>query len=69
MHSLNLNVPSLKGLLHLSPNQVELAWAWLGDPSPVPPPKELQDLTPLEWHLLDVLLRCLLEERELHLLH
>lgn len=60
---------SLEALLRLSPQQVELAWQWLGDPNPVPPPKELQDLSPLEWHLLDLLLRCLLEEKQGYPLH
>lgn len=66
MHSQNLNVPTLEALLHLNPQQVEKAWEWLGDPSPEPPPKELQELSPLEWHLLDVLLGCLMAEKRLH---
>ncbi len=66
MQPQNETLPNLEGLLHLSPSQVEQAWKWLGDPSPEPPPKELQELSPLEWHLLDVLLRALMEEKALY---
>ncbi len=66
MPLLNQNFPTLDALLRLAPQQVEQAMKWLDDPSPVPPPLQLQGLSPLEWHLLDVLLRALKAEKDLH---
>lgn len=68
MHSPDMKNDSLRTLMQLTPRQVEQAWLWLEDPSLDPPPPELEGLSPLEWHLLGVVLGCLMAEKDLHLL-
>jgi predicted lipoprotein len=66
MHWPNQKALSWQALLQLSPQKVESAWKWLDNPTLEPPPEELQELTPLEWYLLNVVLDCLKAERELY---
>jgi hypothetical protein len=66
MPSQNLKPQEMEVLLQLSPEQVEQAWKWLDDPTPTPPPPELNFLSLLEWHLLELLLVNLMEEKEHH---
>ena len=49
---------------NLSHNQVELALEWLASPLLESPPKELLDLTQVEWFLLDRMLDQLMTERD-----
>ena len=53
-----------KMLQNLSHQQVELALKWLDSPVQSPPPPELEDLTQVEWYLLDQMLQTLLKERD-----
>jgi hypothetical protein len=48
----------------LTPQQVEQAFQWLDSPIQSYPPKDLQNLTDLEWFLLDRMLCKLLQEKE-----
>jgi hypothetical protein len=53
----------------LSPSQLESAMEWLYSPVQSPPPEELEDLSQLEWFLLDRMLASLMSERGKHPLH
>jgi hypothetical protein len=48
----------------LTPQQVEQAFQWLDSPIQSYPPKDLQNLTDLEWFLLDRMLCTLLQEKD-----
>jgi hypothetical protein len=50
----------------LSPNQVEKALKYLKSPLPLEVPKELQELSQVEWYLLARMLDRLLEEKAQH---
>jgi hypothetical protein len=50
----------------LSPNQVEKALRYLKSPLPLEVPKELQELSQVEWYLLARMLDRLLEEKAQH---
>ena len=54
---------------NLSPQQIEQAFKWLDSPVKSPPPPELENLSHLEWYLLDNLLQRLLKERQQNRLH
>ena len=51
-------------LYQLTPQQVEQAFQWLNNPVQSYPPKDLENLTDLEWFLLDRMLYTLLQEKE-----
>jgi hypothetical protein len=53
----------------LSPQQVELALAWLASPVQEAPPDELLDLNQMEWFLLDRMLQTLIQERDSQRVH
>ena len=51
-------------LQNLSTQQLELAMSWLDSPVLSPPPEELENLTQVEWYLLDSLYQRLLREKQ-----
>ncbi len=51
-------------LQDLSKSQLEQALAYLVNPLSESPPEPLDQLNPLEWHLLQQLLSSLLEEKD-----
>jgi hypothetical protein len=55
-------------LQELSNQQVEKALAWLASPVLEPPPQELEQLSQVEWYLLNQLLQSLLLEKQSQLL-
>ena len=56
-------------LQSLSPQQVEQAFQWLGNPIQTPPPEELESLSQVEWFLLDRMLQALMLEKKHNPLH
>jgi len=56
-------------LMAMKEPELELAFRWLADPLPSPPPPSLECLTQVEWFLLRQMLDDLLEAREHSSLH
>jgi hypothetical protein len=53
-------------LQELNQQQLERALRFLNSPLKADPPPELQQLSPVEWYLLNNLLENLLEEKKHH---
>jgi hypothetical protein len=53
----------------MHPEKLHLMWEFLANPSLLQPPKELQEVTDLEWYLAGYLLQRLQQEREQSRLH
>ena len=62
-HKKKLDSQQRLSLQDLSNQQVELAFLWLNDPLPNPPPQELDELNQAEWFLLTKMLENLQEEK------
>jgi hypothetical protein len=50
--------------VELSVSQLEQAFQWLASPDLLPPPKELQELSQMEWFLVQKMLEGLQQEKE-----
>jgi hypothetical protein len=53
-------------MVEMSVSQLEQAFLWLESPDSLPPPKELQELSQMEWFLVQKLLEGLQQEKEMY---
>ena len=56
----------LRSLVELSVSQLEQAFLWLASPEQLPPPRELQELSQMEWFLVQKMLEGLQQEKEMY---
>jgi len=53
-------------LVELSLSQLEQAFLWLASPERLAPPRELQELSQVEWFLVQKMLEGLQQEKEMY---
>ena len=69
MHLRKLKTKEQQMLTNLSVEQVEQALQWLDSPVQSAPPQELEQLSQVEWYLLDQMLQNLILEKRFSSLH